>query len=198
MEFIKGWVINISCAVFFIIAIEMILPDNKMKKYSKFVLGLILMTVFINPIVMLINKGQSIIPTWQYNIEKYSEELFGTSNQDVSVYSNSYIDNTLRTFENNIKNICEEKLKIKYPNYYYSVSVKAEFIEKEKKYDIEYINIEVSNSIVSKVKKIEINTKNSVNTDVQNKESDELTYQFKSFLSSELQIGQEKIKVYSK
>ncbi|MCD3297735.1 stage III sporulation protein AF, partial [Clostridium botulinum] len=49
IQSIRQWVISIATAIFFITAVEMILPNNSIKKYAKFVLGLILITVVINP-----------------------------------------------------------------------------------------------------------------------------------------------------
>lgn len=51
IETLRAWIVNISTVVLFITAVEMLLPDNSLKKYSKFVLGLILITVLINPLI---------------------------------------------------------------------------------------------------------------------------------------------------
>ena len=56
IELLKVWVTNITIAIFFITAVEMILPDNNMKKYAKFVLGLMLIVVIINPIIKIFDK----------------------------------------------------------------------------------------------------------------------------------------------
>ncbi len=65
IELLKVWVTNITIAIFFITAVEMILPDNSMKKYAKFVLGLLLIVVIINPIIKIFDKD--------FNISAYSE-----------------------------------------------------------------------------------------------------------------------------
>ena len=49
IEGLKVWITSICTAIFFITAVEMILPDDSLKKYAKFVLGLILITVVISP-----------------------------------------------------------------------------------------------------------------------------------------------------
>ena len=56
IEGLKVWVTNITIAIFFITAVEMILPDNSMRKYAKFVLGLMLIVVIINPIMKIFDK----------------------------------------------------------------------------------------------------------------------------------------------
>ena len=51
MELIKGFVTTLVTTLIFITAIELVGPDNSMKKYLKFVMGLILVAVLLNPIV---------------------------------------------------------------------------------------------------------------------------------------------------
>ena len=52
MDYINNFVITLVATMIFMTAVEIISPDNSMKKYIKFVLGLILISVMINPIVI--------------------------------------------------------------------------------------------------------------------------------------------------
>ncbi len=58
MELLNKFVITLVTILIFITAVEMIAPDNSMKKYLKFVLGLILITVILNPILTIILNGE--------------------------------------------------------------------------------------------------------------------------------------------
>ena len=51
MEYLNNFVITLVATIIFMTAVEIIAPDNSMKKYIKFVLGLILISVMINPII---------------------------------------------------------------------------------------------------------------------------------------------------
>lgn len=99
MEGLRIWVVNICTTVFFITAVEMILPDNNLKKYAKFVLGLILMTVIINPLVKFLNQG-SEITTFIDKTCSVMEDQFPHDNKDLREKS---INNTLEVFKMNLE-----------------------------------------------------------------------------------------------
>ena len=61
MDEIKGFIITLVSMIILISAIELISPDNSMKKYLKFVLGTILIAVMISPIVSVLSDGESIL-----------------------------------------------------------------------------------------------------------------------------------------
>ncbi len=105
MEYLRSWLIKICTAVFFITAIEMILPNNSFKKYSKFVLGLILITVFINPIVGLFNKN--------FDINSYSLKLSqqfekNQNSNDMEKYKEENLNSTIEEFKLNLQNNCKQ------------------------------------------------------------------------------------------
>ena len=56
LEFIKNWVINIVALVLFIVIIEMLLPNGKMKKYGGIVTGTILIIAITTPLIGLFGK----------------------------------------------------------------------------------------------------------------------------------------------
>ena len=56
IEALGEWIITICVAIFFTTAVQMILPDNSLKKYCNFVLGLIVFVVILSPIVKIFNK----------------------------------------------------------------------------------------------------------------------------------------------
>ena len=73
MKYINDFIVTLVIMMIFITAVEIIAPDNSMKKYIKFVLGLILISVMLNPIIYFFTKGeQSIIEA----VESYEEMLY--------------------------------------------------------------------------------------------------------------------------
>lgn len=58
MEYLNNFVITLVATIIFMTAVEIIAPDNSMKKYIKFVLGLILISVMINPIIKFFTGGE--------------------------------------------------------------------------------------------------------------------------------------------
>ena len=72
MEYLNNFIITLVATMIFMTAIEIIAPDNSMKKYIKFVLGLILIVVLLNPIVYLLTRGEEEIKT---TIKKYEERI---------------------------------------------------------------------------------------------------------------------------
>ena len=61
MEEIKGFVITLVTMLILISAIELISPENSMKKYIKFVLGCILIAVMISPLINFLGDGEELL-----------------------------------------------------------------------------------------------------------------------------------------
>lgn len=153
IEFMKNWVITISVCVFFIIAVEAILPSNDLKKYAKFVLGLILIITIINPVIKFINKDLNI--TSAINIEKYTEDKLYKNTYEEYKYKN--IESTCENFENNLEKECTKKLKEKYKDNNFKVDAKVKYQENTNSFKIVNLNIGVEKEKL--VKKVDINTK---------------------------------------
>lgn len=110
LQWLKEWITNIAVAVFFITAIERLLPKNNIKKYGKFVLGLILITVILNPIIKIFNKD--------YNISQYVEKATASFNNvdyknDFDKYKKKNREETLNNFKANLQNQTKKKVRRK-------------------------------------------------------------------------------------
>lgn len=188
MEIIKGWIANICTVVLFITAVEMILPDNSLKKYAKFVLGLILMTVIINPIMKVFDKNFDI-NIMSTNVEKAIEVREAKSNMEE--YKKNNLNATLETFNSNLKKLSEEKLKEKFKDMDFEVKVKSDFENDQ----VKIISIEagVKEKGIQKIKKVTVESFKSEKESIsENKRFDEV----KQFLSKELNIQEKIIKIY--
>jgi stage III sporulation protein AF len=189
---LKSWIVSICTAVFFITAIEMLLPDNNMKKYAKFVMGLILITVLINPLVMLLNNGITMNTFLGKSIGLIDEpDTSVNSKQD---YKKTNIDATLKVFQQNLEEVCKKKLKEKFVKGEYEVKAEVLYNEKKAEYEIKSLEVEVANGKVEKIQKIEV--KPSSNFNDRTRVQSEMSGEIKEFLSNELKVSADMISVY--
>lgn len=191
LDSLRNWLVNICTAVFFITAVEMILPDNSMKKYSRFVLGLILITVFVNPIVSIFNKN--------FNIISYSTKVFDSFDQkqntdDIKNYREKDLKQTMDTFKLNLEKNCEQKLKEKYPDETYKVEADVGYDDKNNNVNINNIYVSVSDGNISKIKEVTINTQEDADSGAEDL-SGGAGNSIKSYLSSQLGISEDIIHV---
>lgn len=192
MDALRGWIISICTTVFFITAVEMILPSNKIKKYAKFVLGLILITVLINPIIKLFDKNYDIDAYANQAVTYFDEKGYENKLGD---YKEESVKNTVNNFKLNLEKTCEKMLSEKYPNNNYKVEAKVSYDKDKQTVVINNINVGVKDGKVEKVKKIEISTKGSYekyNTNM----NDERAKLLKDYLSKELKVSNEVIVIY--
>ncbi|MBU3189153.1 stage III sporulation protein AF [Clostridium bowmanii] len=189
---LKVWITNITVAIFFITAVEMILPDNNMKKYAKFVLGLMLIVVIINPIMKIFNKDFDL---YSYSSKATSYMESSTSVTDIKKYKDTNILNTTENFKKNLEAQCIINLQDAYPENQYNADIKINYDDKNKVFSINRVQIEIVEKGVKNIKKIEINTK-SVNASKENILDGEEGEKIKRLLSSKFKISSKIITVY--
>ena len=115
IDTLKELTTNIAVMLVFISAVEIISPDNKMKKYISFVLGVIFIAVLINPIVKILkSRDESIAETIsKFEMEAASFEK-GSSSQ--VVFKNDEATPLEKQFENNLNDKCKTILEEKFEN----------------------------------------------------------------------------------
>ncbi|EJO5346986.1 stage III sporulation protein AF [Clostridium botulinum] len=193
LQWLKEWITNIAVAVFFITAIEMLLPKNNIKKYGKFVLGLILITVILNPIIKIFNKD--------YNISQYAKEATASSDNleyknDFDKYKKKNREETLNNFKTNLQNETKKKLEEKFPENKYDIDVEVGYDDKKNNLEIKSIDVGVKGNKIEKIKKVsKINIGNNEN-EKQDKKNFEGEGKIKQFISNEFKISSKVIKVY--
>jgi len=192
IELLKVWITNITIAVFFITAVEMILPDNSMKKYAKFVLGLMLIVVIINPIMKMFDKNFDI-NSYSSKATSYMES--STASVDIKKYKDINIINTTENFKKNLENECLLSLEETYPENKYNADIQIVYDSKDGTFDIKNVEIEIVEKGVQNIKNIVINTK-SVNVGNKNVLQDEQGNKIKKLLSSKFKIPNAAITVY--
>lgn len=191
IESIRQWIINISVMIIFITAVQLILPDNSLKKYAKYVLGLLVILVMINPLLKFLNSN--------YSIEQYSikaEEYFGSNNykDDLEKYKKVNEEKTLETFKSNLANQCKEKLKAYYKKDNFTVDIEVDFDAELRNVLVKSISIGLKSGNIKKIKPIVIGEqeKSVVNT----MEDKEKEGKIKDIIGKELGLEKDKIKVY--
>ena len=156
IENLSTWAKNITLAVVVVSLIEMILPNNKTKKYVKVVMGIYILWNIISPIV---SKDITL---------DFDNIINGISTQTISTTSQS-VDQT--SMDRRLKEICEEELEIDIRNKIEENS----YIVNSCDVEIE-IKMEQGTQEISDIKKIVLNIEKSEKQQTENsKEKDEET-----------------------
>jgi len=192
IDVLKVWVTNITIAIFFITAVEMILPDNNMKKYAKFVLGLILIVVIINPLIKIFNKD--------FNFNSYTSKATSLMEKstvvtDIQKYKDINILNTTDNFKVNLEKQCIINLDEAFPENQYNADIEIIYDDKKAVFNIKSIEIGIADKGVKNIRKIEINTK-SVTASKKNILQGEQGDKIKRLLSGKFKISGNIITVY--
>lgn len=99
MEFLKGWITNITVVMIFIMLLDMIMPNNNMKRFVKVIMGLLIILVIIKPFIMAKNLGAE----FQQSMEQ-AEAFIEQSNDEDG-------NDVVLVFQNNAAlNIYKQKL----------------------------------------------------------------------------------------
>lgn len=189
MEEIKGFVITLVTMLILMTAIEFIAPDNNMKKYLKFVLGLILISVMLSPIISLFSKGEESI---SLQIQKYMEL---SENESVEV-SKDYKINSESVFKENLQENCNRLLKEKFSDKDFISNIDCNVDMDNINYSINKIQVGVKNKEVSKIQKIIINTQEDSKTVSSQEEKVNKEDEIISYLAEALNVSKDKIEVY--
>lgn len=191
MDGIKNFVITVVTVIIFISSIEIIIPDSKMNKYVNFILGLILITAILNPIVSFLNNGESKIIN---SINEYQKSISDTNENTYSNNDDKSKEEDIRkkSFKKNFDKNLVDLLKNKFPKYNFEVNSDCDINFDTTKFNIKMINVIIKTGKVKKVKKVELNGEEKDDI-VNEKYKDVLEY-----LESQLKIDDSKIRIYEK
>lgn len=190
MDTLKSFIITLVTMLILMTAIELITPDNSMKKYLKFVLGLILISVMLTPIISLISKGEKQITN---TIAKYGEEYSNTG-EKIDKYKN---DSREKAFTKNIEKNCEKILKDKFKNKDFKSEVVCKMDLENMTCSIDKVSIGVKDDSIKNVQKIEINTKDESSEALASDNEVEDEEVIKKYLKEVLNVHEDKIEIYS-
>lgn len=192
IEALGEWIITICVAIFFTTAVQMILPDNSLKKYCNFVLGLIVFVVILGPIVKIFNEDLQINKI----IEESSDLVFNDMGQgNYEEYRQANINNTLERFKANLEKQCVADLEKNFKDDKYSAKVEASYDAENSLFLIERIDVGINDGSVERVRKVQIGDE-SVQVDNQDSSTDKKSMEVKDFISSRYDVAANNIYVY--
>ena len=152
VNFLSSWVKNLSLAIIVVSILEMLLPNNKTKKYVKMVMGLYILFSIISPFI----KNSDKLNFENIDVSSYINEELETSKIEVNQES---MDKRLKEiYAEELENDITKKLK-------------------EKGYTIEYCKVDANISQKdndSGIKKItlKLDKKESIKTDESSKNNE--------------------------
>lgn len=191
MEYINNFVITLVATMIFMTAVDIISPDNSMKKYIKFVLGLILISVMINPIIKFFTGGeQELVNTIKNYENMFYEGITSENENDVS-------KNQIESFKNNLNSNCDSLLKEEFSDKDFKSNVECEIDLQSMTYNIESLEVGVKENGIKIVDSIKININEESEQAISNDEKVENSEEIKNYLSEVFKIPTEKIKLYS-
>lgn len=192
MEYLNNFIITLVATMIFMTAIEIIAPDNSMKKYIKFVLGLILISVMINPIIKFFTGGEQEVIN---RIKRYEDMLnLGVTNEGES---KEVIEKQKEAFKSNLNSNCDNLLKEKFSDKDFKSDIKCNISLSDMTYSIDSLEVGVRENGIRLVDKIRINVNDESEEAVSNNEKIDNEEEIKNYLSELFKIPIEKIKLYS-
>ena len=192
MEYLNNFIITLVATMIFMTSIEIIAPDNSMKKYIKFVLGLILITVMINPIIKFFTGGEQEVIN---RIKRYEDMLnLGVTNEGES---KEVIEKQKEAFKSNLNSNCDNLLKEKFSDKNFKSDIKCNINLSDMTYSIDSLEVGVRENGIRLVDKIRINVNDESEEAVSNNEKIDNEEEIKNYLSELFKIPIEKIKLYS-
>lgn len=189
MENIKSYIITLVTMIMLITAIELISPDNSMKKYIKFILGLILISVMISPIINLFSKDAD-------SLTKKIEETLSLSSSGEIIENKSNNESQEKVFSKNLQDNCNKLLKEKFRENEFITKIDCELNMEDIEYRIDKVQVGVKDKEIGTIEKIIINVKDESKEVVSGKGTVENEEEIINFLAENLQIAKEKIEVY--
>lgn len=195
MNELKGLVTTLVSILIFISAVELVAPNNKMKKYIKFILGLILMTVILNPILEFVSKGQE---SFSKGISEY-EQVFSQNQSKTNIDmtnalegGNSENEAKQKAFMKNFNKNCDSLLHNQYKDMDFKSEIDCNVDFVNVSLNINKLSIGIADKKIKKIKKITIKETDNNSTKEENNEYEEIV----KFISTELDIPKDKIEVY--
>lgn len=191
-QFIYSWASGLIVAVIIATIIELVLPENKNKKYIKMVSGVFILFTIISPIIVKFNGNVDL------DIDKYTNMLMPENVVEVQETASIVTDeNIIKVYRDNLtRNI---RTGIENLNYVVN-SIELE-IDEEKNYgDIRRIYLDVESvELVPdiKVENVEINVSNTVTSTSEEESKNKLNENdkaiIKEFLNKNYRISNKDI-----
>lgn len=198
MDFLTEWVTNIILFILLATAIDMLLPNSSMQKYTKIVTGLLLIAIILTPILKLITKDfESVldsIPTYHAPGEKNMKNSIDLKKKEIQASQHAYI---LKEMAVQLKKDVNEELMEQYGLEIEKIDLAINeesdqaFPENLQKVMVLLKQPEKGLKTVEAVKQIEINTEKPLPSGGSTKETEKIA----SFLSQKWNVTEEAVEV---
>lgn len=136
IEFMSSWVKGLGLAIVMVSILEMLLPNNKTKKYIRMVMGVYILFTIISPFV----SNKEVFNINDINLEKYS-----TTQTSTSLNQTSMDERIKELYIEELEKDITKKLTAKGYEVI-SCKVKAEISDKEEETKISKIKVNVKKS----------------------------------------------------
>lgn len=184
VTFLSSWVKNLSLALIVVSILEMILPNNKTKKYIKTIMGLYILFSIISPFI----KNSNNLNLSEFNINSYAEGIVEASSNEV-VNQESMDKRIKKIYVQELEKDITSKIKEKgytvsnckvdvdgiedgnIKNITVKLKDKNENLNSEENYKNNKINIE--NVLVEEIQKVKIQVSNNKEEQQSNNSSSE-------------------------
>ena len=95
MDLIKEWVTNIILFILFATVLDMVLPNSKFQKYTKMVVGLLLISIILTPIFKLftydLEEALLKVPAFEDKNENELKNLIDLQKNEIQASQDAYI-----------------------------------------------------------------------------------------------------------
>ncbi|MBY0122436.1 stage III sporulation protein AF [Bacillus sp. S/N-304-OC-R1] len=198
MEFIKEWITNIILFILLATVIDMLLPNSNLQKYTKMVTGLLLIAVILTPVFKLISHDfeevLASIPVLKGTGEKNLENSIEMKKREIQAWQDAYILDEMAV---QLEKQAEEELMEQYQLEFMHVDLQVDandpntFPDNLKKVEVQLRPKGAKPEVVEVVKKIEINTQESLPSNRSTNETEKIV----SLLAEKWNVNEEKIVV---
>lgn len=192
MESISAFITTLVTTLILITAVELIAPDNSIKKYMNFVLGLILISVMLAPIISFFSIGENKIID---GISRYEKDFTEMAKDE----GREKIDtNRDESFKKNLDNNCNKLLEEEFKGREFRSNISCNMNLETMTYSIDKVEVGVKDDNVRTIQKIEINTSDSSEVIASQNEEDAIDNEeeIKIYLEQVFNIKAEEIKIY--
>ena len=190
IEFLRNWVEQIAITIIIVSIFELILPDGKLKKYIKIILGVYVVFCIISPFVD--NSLYSFDKLDEIDLGDYVENAISTENMTVNQESMD-----LRLQELYIQEL-ENNIEAQVQEYGYNMSkcdIDADLNSSSENPGIHSIKLELQEKgRISNIESVEINISNNTNIE-EDQNNDQKTKELKKSLAEYYEIDEDIIKI---
>lgn len=161
IEFLRNWIISVVVMVIFVVFIDMILPENSIKKYARFVTGLIVVITILTPVFKLFDRDADIETYISQYAEVYNTEVSNFNSKNIQ---ESIQEQTMEVFKEKLKEKIEKDIYDGTGKKYKVTRLEIKESSDENIYDsidIEYIELkpQADSRVIQSVDKVVIGRK---------------------------------------